>query len=298
MNVEDALKDAMRAHVADVQAAPTMGGTIRRRHRTHVLRFRTAGAALVTAAVAVAVPLALTNSDPGNHVATGSDRAAVAKVNMPDVTGMTLDKATSALQQAGLIPVSPTAAKDGSPLDEVVSRQDPPAGIEVMVGTQVMLTVKHQGNPMVPQDLGDLGDGRTFGGIHLDYVPDGLVWGKWSGKDGFGKHSYTTSFDPSENNPENHYGVQIVVYQGEAAKVVREHVDKLKDAMVDVNGKPGYLATLGEAGEVVSDGGTRTIGWMLRDDLAVEAMVSPDFGKKIDTDAELKKVAEGIKPTE
>ncbi|WP_214325448.1 PASTA domain-containing protein [Nonomuraea sediminis] len=297
MSVEEALKDAMRAHVADVQAAPTLGGAIRRRHRTHVLRFRTAGAALVTAAVAVAVPVALTSSDPGNKVATGSDRAVIATVKVPDVTGMTLEEATSTLKQAVVL-VKLTTGKPDEHSQDLVTGQDPAAGAEVAPGTQVTLTVKAPTDDNKPQDLGDLGDGRTFGGIHLDYVPDGLAWGKWSGKDGFGVHSYTTSFDLPDN-PDGYYGVQVVVYQGEAAKLIRGRVGKLKGAeKVDVNGRPGYLAMFGEASEVVSDGGTRTIGWMLRDDLAVEAMISPDYAKKVDADAELKKVAEGIKPTE
>ncbi|WP_405144519.1 peptidylprolyl isomerase [Sphaerisporangium sp. NBC_01403] len=56
MNVEEALKDAMSAHVADVRAPVMMGQAVRRRHRSHVVRFRTAGAAVLTVAVAGAFP--------------------------------------------------------------------------------------------------------------------------------------------------------------------------------------------------------------------------------------------------
>ncbi|MFC6897671.1 hypothetical protein ACFQGX_20120 [Nonomuraea dietziae] len=43
MKVEEGLAEAMAARVADVQAPSTMGGSVRRRHRRHVIRFRVAG---------------------------------------------------------------------------------------------------------------------------------------------------------------------------------------------------------------------------------------------------------------
>uniref|UniRef100_UPI0013B3C00D hypothetical protein n=1 Tax=Nonomuraea lactucae TaxID=2249762 RepID=UPI0013B3C00D len=63
MKVEDALAEAMARHVADVQASPALGRAVRRGHRAHVIRFRTAGAALATVAVAVAAPLALNTGE-------------------------------------------------------------------------------------------------------------------------------------------------------------------------------------------------------------------------------------------
>ncbi|GAA2215077.1 hypothetical protein GCM10009850_105440 [Nonomuraea monospora] len=60
MTIEDDLAGAMAAHVSSVQAAPDLGRSVRRRHRARTIRLRTAGAALVTAAVAAAVPAAFT----------------------------------------------------------------------------------------------------------------------------------------------------------------------------------------------------------------------------------------------
>jgi hypothetical protein len=59
MNIEEALKDAMANHVADVHASPMMGWSVRRRGRRGVITLRTAAAALVTAAVAAGVPVAM-----------------------------------------------------------------------------------------------------------------------------------------------------------------------------------------------------------------------------------------------
>ncbi|GAA2827874.1 hypothetical protein [Nonomuraea rubra] len=59
MTIEDDLAAAMAAHVSDVRAAPGLGRAVRRRHHARVIRFRTAGAALLTAAVAAAVPVAM-----------------------------------------------------------------------------------------------------------------------------------------------------------------------------------------------------------------------------------------------
>lgn len=71
MNVEEALRDAMAAQVAGVHASPSLGQAVRRRSRRHVVRFRTAGAAVLTAAVAVGVPVALT-ARPDTAPAAGS----------------------------------------------------------------------------------------------------------------------------------------------------------------------------------------------------------------------------------
>ena len=45
-----------------------------------------------------------------------------------------------------------------------------------------------------------------------------------------------------------------------------------------------------------SESSTSTIGWTLRKGLAVEVYISPDYAKKVDAAAELKKIAEGIEP--
>ncbi|GII93304.1 hypothetical protein [Sinosporangium siamense] len=74
--LEDALSDAMRSHVAGVQAPPGLGNAVRRRRRAAKIRFRTAGAVLVSVAVAAAVPAysALTSTTtavPTQRVASG-----------------------------------------------------------------------------------------------------------------------------------------------------------------------------------------------------------------------------------
>ncbi|WP_308250214.1 peptidylprolyl isomerase [Sphaerisporangium fuscum] len=104
MNVEEALKEAMAAHVAGVRATALTGETVRRRHRSHVTRFRVAGAAALTAVVAAAFPAVAASpvvtalrpdappvSAPGGTISvrpaqTGS--AAVSCVYRKDTSGM------------------------------------------------------------------------------------------------------------------------------------------------------------------------------------------------------------------
>ncbi|MEV0197292.1 PASTA domain-containing protein [Nonomuraea sp. NPDC050691] len=298
MKVEDLLAEAMERQVGHVQAPPTLGRAVRRRHRAHVIRFRAAGAALVTAAVAVAVPLALNTGGPASAPAassptSGQDSAVVDSVTMPDVTGMKIADAVAAVRAAGLgvdgpEPVSPESA------DEIVVTQKPAAGVEVARGELVVL--KSMTRAKGPQDLGDLGDGRTFGGIHVGYLPEGLDWSRWSGKNGFGKTSYTTSYAPGGDETDG-YGVQIVVFEGEATQFVRKRMGAMPS--VKIGDREGYLADVSEGGEVAKEPGddtTATIGFFLRDKLAVEVYISPVYAKKVDAAAELKKIAEGIEP--
>ncbi|MEV1248851.1 PASTA domain-containing protein [Nonomuraea sp. NPDC049750] len=294
---EEAIAEAMAAHVAGVHAGPTLGRDVRRRHRAHVLRFRTAGAALVTALVAVTVPALINSGEPPKtqHAATGQDRAVMDLVTVPSVVDMPAAKAVATLKQAGLVVEDPeTATEKGQ-----VRAQAPAAGQEVQKGTNVQLTVGPEVS--LPQDLGDLGDGRKFGGIHVGYLPDGLEWGKWSGKNGFGKTSYTTTFtEPGQE--EGFYAVQVVVFADEASKQIAQQLATYsKDGaeILDIAGKRAYLAKITEGGEVDSgpgDSTTSTIGWTLREGLAVEVYISPDYAKKVDAAAELKKIAEGIEP--
>jgi hypothetical protein len=303
MKVEDAVAEAMATHVADVHAGPGLGRDVRRRHRARTLRFRTIGAALATAVVAVAVPVALNSPEPAKNpqAATGQDRAVVDLVVVPDVTGKSMSEAVEILNQAGLavtgwaVDDSKTAVAEGA-----VTRQQPAAGQQVEQGTMIRLRFLPRA-PM-PQELGDLGDGRTFGGIHLGYLPDGLEWGKWSGKNGFGKTSYTTSFvEPGIAYGE--YSIQVVVYADKASKRITEKLSQFAGRkgvdMVDIGGKRAYLANLTEGSDVAAEGETGTtptIGWTLRDGLSVEVFLSPDYAKKIDGSTELKKIAEGIEP--
>ncbi|MEV0383236.1 PASTA domain-containing protein [Nonomuraea sp. NPDC050643] len=294
MTIEDELADAMKAHVAGVQAAPDLGRSVRRRHRAHVLRFRVGGAALLTVAVAAAVPVVVNSSEPATtpNAASGQDRAVMLPdVTVPDVTGKRGTEAAAILRQAGLVTsISGAEVRDGR-----VTGQEPAAGLQVAHGSHVSITIEPP--VQMPQDLGDLGDGREFGGIRLDYLPEGLEWGKWSGKDGFGKHSYTTSFVKPGAEP-GHYAVQAIVFEGEATEQLFANFPKKDAEAFDAGGRQAWLATLSEGGEAVahgSEGGTLTILLELRDGLAVEVCVSPDYAKEVDGAVELKKIAEGVR---
>ncbi|GAA2309301.1 hypothetical protein GCM10010149_69340 [Nonomuraea roseoviolacea subsp. roseoviolacea] len=297
MNVEDLLAEAMERQVSHVQAPPTLGRTVRRRHRAHVVRFRVAGAALLTAAVAAAVPLALDTGKPApaaSSPTSGQDSVVVDSVTMPDVTGMKIAEAVAAVRAAGLgfaegpEPFGPESA------DEIVVTQKPAAGAEVVRNSLVALTSMPRAKD--PQELGDLGDGRTFGGIHVGYLPEGLAWDRWSGKNRFGRTSYSTSYSPGGDDTRG-YGVQVFVYKGEAAGRVRSRMDTMPS--VEIGDRKGYLADFTEGGDVADKPGddtTATIGFFVGDGTAVEVCMSPMYVKQVDAPAELKKIAEGISP--
>ncbi|MEV0227875.1 PASTA domain-containing protein [Nonomuraea sp. NPDC050786] len=301
MMIEEDLAEAMEAHVADVQAPPDLGRSVRRRHRSRVARFRVAGAALATAALAVTVPVTLNSSEPAvtANPASGSDRVVVqASVTVPDVTGKTAAEAERTLRDAGLdIDYSPLKRREGFD-GYLVRKQEPAAGREVAPGTRATLFVESPATS--PQDLGDLGDGREFGGIRLSYLPDGFRWGKLSSKDQFGVHSYSTSFEKPSDDQRMHYSVEVIVYEGEAVKKIYADFPRKGAEIVDVNGNEARLANLSEAGEVVpffTDKSTLTMAWKLRDDLAVKLRVSPAYEMSIGNrvHGELKKIARGIR---
>ncbi|GAA3591706.1 hypothetical protein GCM10022419_088200 [Nonomuraea rosea] len=293
MTIEDDLADAMSAHVAGVQAAPDLGRSVRRRHRAHVLRFRTGGAALLTAAVAVVVPLGLTSSEPAAppHPAGGQDRAVMRNdVTVPDVTGKSVAEAVRILNEAGLVTdQSVLQVRNG-----VVNSQSPAAGARVAPGTRVDMVVLS--SVPAPQALGDLGDGREFGGIRVGYLPDGLEWGKWSGDNviGDGK-SYTTSYR-TPGLPRGEFSVQVIVAQGASADDLYAFMPEMQTRTVDVLGKPARVSERGDVPPEI-EAGAPTIIWKLRDDLAVEVCISPGYTKEIDAMTELTKIAEGIRAT-
>ncbi|MFF5212920.1 PASTA domain-containing protein [Streptosporangium sp. NPDC000396] len=326
MRLEEELAEAMQAHVVNVHATPMMGKTIRRRHRTHKIWFRTAGAALVTAAVAGAVPTYLAlNAGPapvtpaaqgaqptGDAVAT-----VVQEVVVPDVTGLKVGEATEKLQSAGL-----RVALEGPTIepDWVTREQSPAGGAKALEGSTVTLTAAEAPDPArsatpdgdgnadaevsQPQDLGDLGDGREFGGIRIGYLPEGLVWGKWSVKDTFGKSSYSTSWRKPDLAP-GLYSVQAIVYKGgAAAEMVKRLTGYRKEGVkpVEFGDTKGYLVRMGEAGRLDDNDelGTPTIVWMERPGLAVELMMSPAYLEELGkdkTEDELKKVAASVEST-
>ncbi|GLW96342.1 PASTA domain-containing protein [Microtetraspora sp. NBRC 16547] len=316
VNVEDTLKEAMASRVAGVQAPPSMGQRIRRRNRRQVVRFRTAGAALLTAAVAGAIPVYLASTAApaaapvgtpaiGTSEPAGDDRAISGNV-VPNVVGVTNEGVREILETAGFVVGWKKVVTEGQQPGTIIAQQ-PVGGTVAPEGSTVEVTIATAPAPTsapsaVPagdnplQDLGDLGDGRTFGGVHLDYLPDGLEWGKWSGKDGFGKTSFTTTWVEPSLASTGQYSVQAVVFKGKAARDRRGYA---KGAPVKIHGKRGYIGSLTEGGDVAASTPetTLTLVWFPRDDFAVEIMLSPAFVQKLGDDAanaEIKKIAEGV----
>ncbi|WP_188196996.1 PASTA domain-containing protein [Nonomuraea sp. SYSU D8015] len=307
MKIEDQLADAMAEHVAGAEIPPDLGRAVRRRHRTRVLRLRMAGAALVTAAVAVAVPVALGPALPaGGGDAAGRQSSAVVTddVIVPNVVGMTVAEATRILRESALRAVMyeggmELVEPEGDLARSVVTMQEPAAGQQIAAGTVVRLDPGLTPSPD-PQALGDLGDGREFGGIRLGYLPDGLVWGKWSADKVIGPgKSYTTSFD-EPGTMQGGYDVQVFVAHGESAPQLLATMPGKGATVVDVGGRKAKLAYLYRDDEIVpigSDSGTPTIVWEPRDGLAVQIRMERHYAQKVDAVAELKKIAEGIRAT-
>ena len=336
MNVEEALKDAMAAQVAGVHASPSLGQAVRRRSRRHVVRFRTAGAAVLTAAVAVGVPVALTarpgavpaagsahGSAAGSAAGTGAtgpaapagaetapgDTVAVPGGVVPDVLGRSAGQVQALLKEAGYtVRVTKVVTEDNPP--GTVIAQVPPPGTVAPTGSAVTITIATTAaptpaattgteDPRLPQDLGDLGDGRAFGGVHVGYLPEGLEWGRWSGKDGFGRRSYTTSWVEPGLEP-GMYSVQMVLYRKEAAALFARRMQgyAAQDAKpIEVGGRKAYLVSLSEGADKIMDGGTRTLVWTLASGVGAEVMISPDYAAKLGdaaADKELKKIAAGV----
>ncbi|MGI5161289.1 PASTA domain-containing protein [Microbispora sp. CA-102843] len=328
MNVEEALKDAMAAQVAGVHASPSLGQAVRRRSRRHVVRFRTAGAAVLTAAVAVSVPVALTarpDTAPvaGSLAGTGAtgpgapaasavgsdDTVATPEGVVPDVVGKSAAEVDALLKEAGYEVRITKVVTDEAPAGTVFA-QMPQPGTAAPAGAAVTITIATTAapsptattgteDPQMPQDLGDLGDGRMLGGVHVGYLPEGLEWGKWSGKDGFGKRSYTTSWVEPGLEP-GMYSVQMIVYRKDAASVLAKRMQGYAAQgakPVEAGGSKAYLVSLSEGGDRILDGGTRTIVWTLAPGVGVEVMISPDYAAKLGeaaADRELKKIVAGV----
>ncbi|MFG1824848.1 PASTA domain-containing protein [Microbispora bryophytorum] len=332
MNVEEALRDAMAAEVVGVQAPPSLGQAVRRRNRRHVVRFRVAGAAVLTAAAAVGVPVALT-AGPGavpdagvlaRADATGSgtpaasasetgsgDTVAVPGNVVPDMVGKSAAESDAVLKEAGYTVRVTKVVSDAAPAGTVVGQTPAPgttapagAAVTIIIATAAgpasSATTGTEGaqDPSMPQDLGDLGDGRTLGGVHVGYLPKGLEWGKWSGKDGFGKRSYTTSWVEPGLEP-GMYNVQMIVYRKEAAEQFAKRLQSFAAQgakPVEIGGRKTYLVSLSDGGERLNDGGTPTIAWTIAPGVGVEVMMSPDYAAKLGkavADTELEKIAAG-----
>ncbi|MEV4459274.1 PASTA domain-containing protein [Microbispora sp. NPDC049633] len=327
MNVEEALRDAMAAQVAGVHASPSLGQAVRRRNRRHVVRFRVAGAVVLAGAVAVGVPVALTawpgtasnagglagsgatgQGGPVASAAASGDTVATPEVLVPDVVGKSAAEVNAILKEAGYTVRIMKMLNDDAPAGTVFDQMPQPgtaappgAAVTIMIATTAgpaSAPSENAEDPRMPQDLGDLGDGRTLGGVHLGYLPEGLEWGKWSGKDGFGKETYTTSWVEPGLEP-GMYNVQMVVYRKDAASVLAKRMQSFAAQgaePVKVGGRKAYLVSVSEGGDRILDGGTRTIVWTLAPGVGAEVMISPDYAAKLGTaeaDKELKKIAAG-----
>ncbi|WP_061295218.1 PASTA domain-containing protein [Herbidospora cretacea] len=306
MNVEEELKEAMRVQVGDVYAPPSMGSAVRRRRRRSLVRFRTAGAVLVTAAVAVTVPVVLTNTEPVAGPASGASAPAIAVpgIVVPDVIGMNAKQAYHLLEQAGLTPMLMTpgegADEAGLVAGEKVIQTSPAAGtvadpkalVQIKVPWVPAPTASPEAETGKPVDsgLGDLGDGLTWMGIHVGYLPEGVKWSGRSYVGGFGPKSATVPYVVG-GLEEGMYSVQVIVTADQ--KLMRRDGEQVA---------PGtWVSNYGEGGEKLDfgSGSTLTASRELSDDQVVQVLFSPDFSKSLGeakAKEEIARVIAGIRP--
>jgi hypothetical protein len=313
MKIEDVLSEAMRRHVADVQSPPALGKSVRRRSRSNRLRVRTAGAALLTVAVAGGIPvyLAVTAPPAANSTAASPARAVVNdSVKVPDLVSKPLHEADEALKKAGL-ELEMAGASAGMLF---VEAQDPAPGTEVAPGTTVRLQIKEEGK----NRLNLTGERPVeFAGIKLDYLPEGLVWTGRSGRQDNVKEnvkdedtgdvlSFVSYRHPAQE--EGYYALQVDVWEGAIADRIERKLAKAK-TVEGADGRKLYLAGIGETGklgavgsDIGPEGGANKVGVKLKDGLFVELTTSPDYSDRIGEPekltAELRKLAEGVKLAE
>ncbi|GAA0948037.1 PASTA domain-containing protein [Nonomuraea longicatena] len=309
MKIEDVLSEAMRRHVADVQSPPALGTSVRRRSRSHRLRVRTAGAALLTVAVAGGIPLyqAVTTPPTANPTAAGPARAVVIdKIKIPDVVSMKLHEAEQKLKDAGLA-AEVTSTESGI---LVVKGQNPAAGTLADLGAKVQLEVKGE-NP----NLLNITEQRprTFAGIKLDHLPEDLVWTGISQRQDdikIDEKAGVLSFLSyrQQTQEEGYYALRVDVWEGAIAEDVERKLAKAETAET-ADGRKLYLAAVSEGGDLGAvgsdigpEGGANKVGVKLKDGLFVELTTSPDYSDHIGgpekLTAELRKFAEGVKLAE
>ncbi|WP_062345082.1 PASTA domain-containing protein [Herbidospora yilanensis] len=305
MNVEEALKEAMRAQVGEVYAPPSMGGAVRRRRRRSLVRFRTAGAVLVTAAVAITVPVVLTNTTPSAGPASGASAPAIAVpgIVVPDVVGMNAKQAYLLLEQAGLTPMLMTPG-EGSEQAGVVAGEkviqtspaagevaDPKALVQIKVPWVPAPTVsptappEDEGGKPEIETLGDLGDGLTWMGIHVGYLPEGVKWGGDSYVGGFGPKSATVPY-VTAGLEEGMYSIQVIV--GVDQNLLRRDGEQIA---------PGtWVSSYGEGGEKLDfgAGSTLTASRDLPGDQVVQVLFSPDYSASLGEKTALAEIAKVI----
>ncbi|TKK90951.1 PASTA domain-containing protein [Herbidospora galbida] len=306
MNVEEALKEAMRAQVGEVYAPPSMGSAVRRRRRRSLVRFRTTGAVLVTAAVAITVPVVLTNTTPQAGPASGASAPAIAVpgIVVPDVVGMNAKKAYLLLEQAGLTPMIMTpgegADKAGVVAGENVILTEPAAGAvadpKALVQIKVPWVPAPTASPEPPadkpattSDLGDLGDGLTWMGVHVGYLPEGVKWSGNSYAGGFGPKSATVPY-VTEGLEEGMYSIQVIV--GVDQNLLRRDGQKVgPDTWVNNYNEGGGEEPFGPAT-------TLTASRDIPGDQVVQVLFSPDYSASLGEErarTEIAKVIEHIR---
>ncbi|RBQ22040.1 hypothetical protein DP939_05095 [Spongiactinospora rosea] len=253
MTIEDELRDAMSTQVGDVRAGAGTAAAVRRLHRRRTVRLRTAGAALVTVAVAGTVPLYLAMSpgqeSPGLGQRAASGATVKPGVAMPDLAGMTMEQAERALGRAGLTADYKSAPSSAVPGNSVIS-QAPTAGTAVEPGARVTVTVSDGTKDKLPPELGDLGQGgRRFAGIEWRYLPDGLKWEGSYAEDSFGADSLSTAWNTPADTEEPP-GVDVVVYRGDSAAEAADRLTRYgkegAESITVRNGRKAYLVDVGE----------------------------------------------------
>ena len=272
---------------------------MRRRHRARLIRFRTAGAALLTAAVAVVVPVlnqgGTVAGDPGPAAgATGETTATVMARTLivPDVVGMTLTDAVAELRRGGLTADVVTAVQGTG----IVTGQAPGQGKPLPAGGRVTLSAR-----AILSDFD--AQGRRFDGVHIGYLPDGLMWTKRDEKVQFGKQAADLTTFEIPHKPQGQFAVRVADYRGQVSEEIQRRLAAFTahgGQNIEINGETAYLVNNSGGGTNVldpaDDDAEPLIGWRLRDGLAVEVYMSPSYARQIDYRAELRKIAENIRP--
>ncbi|WP_336208583.1 hypothetical protein [Nonomuraea sp. LPB2021202275-12-8] len=126
--------------------------------------------------------------------------------------------------------------------------------------------------------------------------------------DSFGHTSDSTAWNESGKLTDG-YGLQVIVYGGKAVERVSERMAGYGEQGAEpivIRGKEAYLVSVGEPpGELANDKNTpsgepraRVLTWIENPGLAIELLMSPAYAKKVNADAELKKIANALRPAE
>jgi beta-lactam-binding protein with PASTA domain len=128
-------------------------------------------------ASATIVPGAVINTTPGAGNSVGPHSTVTVNVSngatqisVPNITGMTVAQATSALTQAGLTFGSSTSTDSGTVVSGAIISSNPSSGTKVASGTTVSVVLSN-GKIDIPSVVGQPGStaGATLSGMHINY---------------------------------------------------------------------------------------------------------------------------------